>query len=184
MRYHRHRRPRRVPRERLQLERRRATARAAARRRCARRYDPHEQHRRRAVHHRTRRDRQPRPQRRRDLDPRRRRAARRVGLRDPDPRTDPQPRRSVDHRALAPARACATPALERFGLHPSTYDGVDGLAARTDLGGLNLSRVPKVFVEVANMQNHADEAPMERPAFRQGVARALLAGLERFLSSR
>ena len=74
--------------------------------------------------------------------------------------------------------------LERVGLHTSTYDGVDGLAVRTDLGGLNLSRVPKVFVEVANMQNAADEAPMERPAYREGVARALLAGLERFLEQR
>jgi N-acetylmuramoyl-L-alanine amidase len=71
--------------------------------------------------------------------------------------------------------------LERIGLHASTYDGVDGIAPRTDLGGLNLSRVPKVFVEVANMQNAADEAPMQRPAYRQRVARALLAGLERFL---
>jgi N-acetylmuramoyl-L-alanine amidase len=68
-----------------------------------------------------------------------------------------------------------------MGLHSSTYDGVGGLAPRTDLGGLNLSRVPKVFVEVANMQNGADEAPMERPAYREAVARALLAGLERFL---
>ena len=74
--------------------------------------------------------------------------------------------------------------LERMGLHPSTYDGVDGIAPRTDLGGLNLSRVPKVFVEVANMQNAADEAPMERPAFRELIARALLAGLERFLPAR
>jgi N-acetylmuramoyl-L-alanine amidase len=74
--------------------------------------------------------------------------------------------------------------LERVGLHTSTYDGVDGLAPRTDLGGLNLSRVPKVFVEVANMQNAADEAPMERPSYRQDVARALLAGLERFLPQR
>lgn len=72
--------------------------------------------------------------------------------------------------------------LSRVGLHPSTYDGVDGLAPRTDLGGLNLSRVPKVFVEVANMQDAADEAPMERPAFRALVARALLAGLERFVA--
>lgn len=71
--------------------------------------------------------------------------------------------------------------LLRIGLHDSTYDGVNGLAPRTDLGGLNLSRIPKVFVEVANMQNAADEAPMERPAFREAVARALLAGLERFL---
>jgi N-acetylmuramoyl-L-alanine amidase len=74
--------------------------------------------------------------------------------------------------------------LSGIGLHRSTYDGVDGLAPRTDLGGLNLSRVPKVFVEVANMQNAADEAPMERPAFREAVAHALLAGLERFLPQR
>jgi N-acetylmuramoyl-L-alanine amidase len=78
------------------------------------------------------------------------------------------------------AVALRTPLL-RIGLHPSTYDGVDGLAPRTDLGGLNLSRVPKVFVEVANMQNAADEAPMERPSFRETVAHALLVGLERFL---
>ncbi len=95
----------------------------------------------------------------------------------------PIPRR-INQSIVAPSRRLALairPALERFGLHPSTYDGVDGLAPRTDLGGLNLSRVPKVFVEVANMQNRADEAPMERASYREGVARALLAGLERFL---
>jgi N-acetylmuramoyl-L-alanine amidase len=93
----------------------------------------------------------------------------------------------ADHAIIAPSHRLALAlrgSLERFGLHPSTYDGVDGLAARTDLGGLNLSRVPKVFVEVANMQNRADEAPMERPAFREGVARALLVGLEQFLPAR
>jgi N-acetylmuramoyl-L-alanine amidase len=73
-------------------------------------------------------------------------------------------------------------ALERIGLHTSTYDGVDGIAPRTDLGGLNLSRVPKVFVEVANMQNAADERPMERPGFRERVAQGLLHGLEAFLA--
>jgi N-acetylmuramoyl-L-alanine amidase len=86
---------------------------------------------------------------------------------------------------VAPSRRLAVAlrtSLLGAGLHTSTYDGVDGLAPRTDLGGLNLSRVPKVFVEVANMQNAADEAPMERPAFRELVARALLAGLERFLA--
>ncbi len=71
--------------------------------------------------------------------------------------------------------------LSRMGLHPSTYDGVDGLAPRSDLGGLNLSRVPKVFVEIANMQDAADEAPLERPAFRAGLARSLFTGLERFV---
>jgi N-acetylmuramoyl-L-alanine amidase len=71
--------------------------------------------------------------------------------------------------------------LLRMGLHPSTYDGVNGMAPRTDLGGLNLSRVPKVFVEVANMQDVADEAQLERPAFRAELARSLLTGLERFV---
>jgi N-acetylmuramoyl-L-alanine amidase len=91
----------------------------------------------------------------------------------------------ADQSIVAPSRRLALslrPSLERIGLHPSTYDGLDGLAPRTDLGGLNLSRVPKVFVEVANMQNHADEAPMEHASYRDSVARALLAGLERFLT--
>ena len=95
----------------------------------------------------------------------------------------PIPSRS-DQAIVLPSRRLGLAlraSLQQAGLHPSTYDGVHGIAPRTDLGGLNLSRVPKVFVEVANMQNAADEAPMERPAFREGVARALLAGLERFL---
>jgi N-acetylmuramoyl-L-alanine amidase len=89
-----------------------------------------------------------------------------------------------DRAILAPSRRFGIDlrgALIGIGLHTSTYDGNDGLAPRTDLGGLNLSRVPKVFVEVANMQNHADEAPMETAGYRQHVARALLTGIERFL---
>jgi N-acetylmuramoyl-L-alanine amidase len=92
-----------------------------------------------------------------------------------------------DRAIIAPSRRLGVDlrsALLGIGLHTSTYDGVDGLAPRTDLGGLNLSRVPKVFVEVANMQNKADEAPMERPGYRQRVAEALLRGLESFLARR
>ncbi|HEY1834971.1 MAG TPA: N-acetylmuramoyl-L-alanine amidase [Solirubrobacteraceae bacterium] len=90
-----------------------------------------------------------------------------------------------DHRIIAPSHRFALDlrgSLLGAGLHTSTYDGVDGIAPRTDLGGLNLSRIPKVFVEVANMQNAPDEAPMQRPGFRERVARALLRGIERFLS--
>jgi N-acetylmuramoyl-L-alanine amidase len=92
-----------------------------------------------------------------------------------------------DGAILAPSHRLAVglrAALVRIGLHTSTYDGHAGLAPRTDLGGLNLSTRPKVFVEVANMQNHADEAPMERSGYRELLARALLAGLERFLPAR
>ncbi len=90
----------------------------------------------------------------------------------------------IDQSIIAPSRRLGDAmrsALLGIGLHTSTYDGVDGIAPRTDLGGLNLSRVPKVFVEVANMQNAQDEAPMQRPAFRERVAHALLEGFERFL---
>jgi N-acetylmuramoyl-L-alanine amidase len=93
----------------------------------------------------------------------------------------------ADDPILAPSRRLGVDlrsTLVAIGLHTSTYDGHDGLAPRTDLGGLNLSTRPKVFVEVANMQNHADEAPTERAAYRERVARALLAGLERFLTAR
>jgi N-acetylmuramoyl-L-alanine amidase len=93
----------------------------------------------------------------------------------------------ADAAIIAPSRRLGLDeraALLHIGLHASTYDGHAGLAPRTDLGGLNLSRVPKVFVEVANMQNRADEAPMERPSYRERVAHALLAGLERFLPPR
>jgi N-acetylmuramoyl-L-alanine amidase len=89
-----------------------------------------------------------------------------------------------DGAILAPSHRLALDlraTLVGIGLHTSTYDGHAGLAPRTDLGGLNLSRRPKVFVEVANMQNHADEAPMEQGGYREQVARALLVGLERFL---
>jgi N-acetylmuramoyl-L-alanine amidase len=70
------------------------------------------------------------------------------------------------------------------GLPFSTYAGSGGLSARSDLGGLNLSDVPKVLVETGNMRNLADAALLERPAFRRRIAAALAHGLARFLSAR
>ncbi|HEY0935819.1 MAG TPA: N-acetylmuramoyl-L-alanine amidase, partial [Trebonia sp.] len=64
----------------------------------------------------------------------------------------------------------------------STYTGSNGYDQRTDLGGLNLSTVPKVFVECANMRNAADAARLTDPAFRQRVAAALSAGLAAYLA--
>lgn len=64
----------------------------------------------------------------------------------------------------------------------ATYLGGNGLSVRSDLGGLNLSDVPKVFVETGNMRSGADARLLESPAFRQRIARALAAGLTRFLA--
>ena len=52
---------------------------------------------------------------------------------------------------------------------------------RTDLGGLNLSTVPKVFIETANMRNAVDAKRLESAAYRQREAMALAHGLEAFL---
>jgi N-acetylmuramoyl-L-alanine amidase len=66
----------------------------------------------------------------------------------------------------------------------SDYLGSRGLGVRTDLGGLNLSTVPKVFIECANMRNAPDAARLMSPAFRQKIAVGLAAGLTAFLTSR
>jgi N-acetylmuramoyl-L-alanine amidase len=63
----------------------------------------------------------------------------------------------------------------------STYAGRAGLQTRSDLGGLNLSDVPKVLVETGNMRNAADARRLESPAYRQRAARALADGIEAFL---
>jgi N-acetylmuramoyl-L-alanine amidase len=65
---------------------------------------------------------------------------------------------------------------------PSTYIGHDGLDVRSDLGGLNLSTVPKVFIECGNMNNRTDAALLESPDFRQRAAEALFRGLSAFLA--
>jgi N-acetylmuramoyl-L-alanine amidase len=63
----------------------------------------------------------------------------------------------------------------------ATYVGQDGLDVRSDLGGLNLSDVPKVFIETGNMRNATDARRLESPAYRQREAEALAAGITAFL---
>ncbi len=65
-------------------------------------------------------------------------------------------------------------------LVPSTYLGESGIGLRTDLGGLNLSKVPKVLLEVCNLRNSADAGLADSPAWRQEVALALVSGIERY----
>ncbi|HET8661844.1 MAG TPA: N-acetylmuramoyl-L-alanine amidase [Micromonosporaceae bacterium] len=67
---------------------------------------------------------------------------------------------------------------------PADYIGEDGINTRDDMGGLNLSRVPKVMVECGNMRNARDAARMRDPAFRERVAAALAAALTRFVGDR
>ena len=63
----------------------------------------------------------------------------------------------------------------------SSYDGIDGIQPRNDLAGTNLSTIPKVFIECANMRNAADALLVTSPRWQATAARAIAAGLTAFL---
>ncbi|MFE9168178.1 N-acetylmuramoyl-L-alanine amidase [Streptomyces kebangsaanensis] len=65
---------------------------------------------------------------------------------------------------------------------PSNYlGGGTGLVTRKDLGGLNLSTVPKVFVECGNMRDSTDAALLTSGAWRQKAAEGISEGIVGFL---
>ena len=68
------------------------------------------------------------------------------------------------------------------GLPYSTYIGTKALNYRNDLGGLNLSTVPKIFLEAGNMKNPTEAAKFQDPRFRQRIALALANGLQQYLN--
>lgn len=72
-------------------------------------------------------------------------------------------------------------AYRTTGMPQATYIGEAGLDVRTDLGGLNLSDVPKVLLETGNMRNAEDAALLESPAFRRRAAAAIARGLDAYL---
>jgi N-acetylmuramoyl-L-alanine amidase len=70
------------------------------------------------------------------------------------------------------------------GMPVSTYDGVDGIAYRADLAGLNLTTVPKVLIECGNMRNATDAALLVRSSFQQRAAQAFARSITLFLTGR
>lgn len=68
------------------------------------------------------------------------------------------------------------------GMPPASYVGDgSGIVERSDLGGLNLSRVPKVFIECGNMRNATDAALMSSIAGRDRIAYAISEGARQYL---
>lgn len=99
-----------------------------------------------------------------------------------------EPVRSGINNAVVPAsrryaRLLRT-AFRRTGMPVSTYDGVDGLQPRPDLGGLNLTTVPQALIECGNMRNARDAAMLTSPAFQKRAARAIMTAMGRFLATR
>ncbi|MBZ4017313.1 N-acetylmuramoyl-L-alanine amidase [Streptomyces purpurogeneiscleroticus] len=89
-------------------------------------------------------------------------------------------------KITGPSRDLADHLVGRFvaatGSAPANYIGNGkGLDTRTDLGGLNLSRVPKVFLECGNMRDAQDAARLTDPAWRQKAAVGITEGITGFL---
>jgi N-acetylmuramoyl-L-alanine amidase len=71
----------------------------------------------------------------------------------------------------------------RTGIPPANYIGQNGINVRADMGGLNLSVVPKVLLECGNMRNAADAAMQTNPSMRQRMAEGIASGLAAYLAS-
>jgi N-acetylmuramoyl-L-alanine amidase len=99
----------------------------------------------------------------------------------------PLARRAVRPAIVAPSLRFARQLrarLDGIGLRRSSYIGAGaGLVQRDDLGGLNLSRVPKAFVELGNLRNAADARWLQRPSQRDRVAAALARAIGQTLGS-
>ncbi|MGW9174889.1 N-acetylmuramoyl-L-alanine amidase [Streptomyces decoyicus] len=88
---------------------------------------------------------------------------------------------------VAPSKQLGKRLAGRFraatGSAPSNYIGQGtGLDVRSDLGGLNLSTVPKVFIECGNMRDPKDAAQLTDPRWRQKAARGITEGITDFLT--
>ncbi|WUL62599.1 N-acetylmuramoyl-L-alanine amidase [Streptomyces sp. NBC_00344] len=89
-------------------------------------------------------------------------------------------------KIVGPSRDLGTRIAGTFvrdtGSAPSNYiGGGTGLDTRGDLGGLNLSTVPKVFIECGNMRDPDDAALLTSGSWRQKAARGIADGISSFL---
>ena len=73
--------------------------------------------------------------------------------------------------------------MRASGFSPANYIGENGLSARTDLAGLNLSTRPAALVECGNMRDAAEAARMTSADGRQQFAAAITAAIEAYLAS-
>lgn len=88
---------------------------------------------------------------------------------------------------IEPSRRLGHAVVKHFaaatGLPTSTYLGTGGIQPRNDLAGLNLSLVPKVFIECANMRNAGDAAKVTDAQWRQHAAHGIANSITAFLTT-
>lgn len=90
-------------------------------------------------------------------------------------------------KIVAPSRELGVRIAGNFvrttGSAPSNYIGGNtGLDTRDDLGGLNLSTVPKVFIECGNMRDPKDAALLTSKGWRQKAALGIADGISSYLT--
>ncbi|MGV9366030.1 MULTISPECIES: N-acetylmuramoyl-L-alanine amidase [unclassified Amycolatopsis] len=73
--------------------------------------------------------------------------------------------------------------LRTSGFTAANYIGSNGLSARADLAGLNLSTRPAALVECGNMRNATEAARMTSADGRQRYATAIATAIETYLAS-
>lgn len=85
-----------------------------------------------------------------------------------------------------PAINLATDMRDAFtasGFTPAAYAGQDGLMARDDLTGLNMSVRPTVLLELGNMRNAEDARMLTTPEGQARLAEAVALGISNYLLS-
>jgi N-acetylmuramoyl-L-alanine amidase len=93
-----------------------------------------------------------------------------------------------NNAVIYPSEILATQARDLFRAYTgepfSNYDGVNALQPRNNLAGLNLTTVPKVLIETANMRNATDAGRVSSAVWQERAAQGIAAGLDRFLTGR
>ena len=91
----------------------------------------------------------------------------------------------VNSAVIGPSEALALDIRNSFlaytGEPVSNYFGINGIEPSNDLAALNLTTVPKVLIECANMRNPTDAALITANAWQLNAAKGLSAGLAEFL---
>ena len=94
---------------------------------------------------------------------------------------------AADTRAIVgPSRQLGLALRAAFGsvtgeAHATYLGHGTGLVVRSDLGGLNLSRVPAAFIECGNMLNPTEARQMTTGAWRELAATGIAAGVTSYL---
>lgn len=91
---------------------------------------------------------------------------------------------AVESRSKALALALRSRVANRTGMPRSTYIGKGtALSFRSDIAGLNLSKVPAVMLEAGNMRNTRDARLLTSASWRQKLAAGLAEGVVAALKS-